>query len=521
MIKNLTENKVYSIYKLFLFLTFSIIFLPQTLILNEDINLILAYEVDPGSLIISINNLFNFPYYNMFNGYHTTYYGWTYATLTFFFLLPFKFIFYILKIDPTIFTIFLVRFSFYLIGLFSLLILFRLCRKFLGTKNLVISFFIVILFIFSPFPNLFYFLHPETTGMLFTFLAVNYLLDYENKSKKKFYYYSLVCLVLAALSKQQFFISSVFLTIFSFFLFCNKNKIIFFTSFFFKEILKVFLLSFFIFFLVHPYAFLMPFKFFFSQTELASSFSTAKNNLNFLDALTLWLNLYKSNSFFLISIFLNVLSIIIIFFKNKSFFLKIFSFFLLLIIIFTLLYFSVGNKANISFIYFQAIYSVVFFQLLLFLKIIFDYSFFTKIQFKIFLIFSLLIFSFYNLSPTAESLQQRFSYKEGLAYRSYEYVKDNLSTNDKIAHDHHIAIPFSMDNISCHYWRSCNNYDRIANFNPKYVAFLDPLPVWGWSDNLEGKALKKYVENNKMKLVKTIYDKNSNSKILFFKINNF
>ena len=58
MVRNYKENKVYNIYKLLLFLIFSVIFLPQTLILNEDFNLILAYEVDPGSLIISINNLF-------------------------------------------------------------------------------------------------------------------------------------------------------------------------------------------------------------------------------------------------------------------------------------------------------------------------------------------------------------------------------------------------------------------------------------------------------------------------------
>ena len=148
MISTFKKNKVYNIYKLFLFLIFSILFLPQTFILNEDINLILAHEVDPGSIIISINTLFNFPYYNMFYGYHTTYYGWTYASLTFLFLLPFKLIFFIFKIESLSFTIFLIRFAFYLIGLFSALILFRLCRKVLGTKNLVISFFIVILFIF-------------------------------------------------------------------------------------------------------------------------------------------------------------------------------------------------------------------------------------------------------------------------------------------------------------------------------------------------------------------------------------
>jgi hypothetical protein len=519
MIKNLTKNKVYISYKLFIFLIFSIIFLPQTLILNEDTNLILAYETDPGSLIVSINSMFNFPYYNMFNGYHTTVYGWTYATLTFLFLLPFKFIFYIFKIDSTFFTIFLMRFVFFLIGLFSTFILFRLSNKVLGTQNIIISFFIVIIFIFSPFPNLFYFLHPETTGILFTFLAVNYLIDYQNKSQKKFYYYSLICLVLATLSKQQFLISSLFLSFFIFFLFCNKNKIVFFTTFFFKEIIKVCLLSLFIFFLVHPYAFLMPFKFFSSQGALAVALSTAKNNLNFLDALTLWANLYISNSFFLLSIILNVLSLIVIFIKKKSIFFKIFNFIFLLIIIFTLLFFSLGNKSNISFAYFQAIYPVVFFQLLLFLKIIFDYSFFNKLQFKLLLIFLLIFFPFNNFMPIVKSLQERFYYKEGLAYKSYEYLKENLSIYDKIANDHHVAVPSSMHNISCHYWQSCTSYEKIVLFNPNYVAFGYPLPIWGWTDNSQGKALLKFVKDNNMQLIKTINVKNTTTKILIFKRN--
>jgi hypothetical protein len=517
MKKNLKKNKVYNFYKFLIFLIFAILFLPQTFILNEDINLVLAYEVDPGSIISSINTLFNFPYYNMFNGYHTTYYGWTHASLTFLFLLPFKFIFFIFKIESLSFTIFLIRFVFFLIGLFSALILFRLCRKVLGTKNLVISFFIAILFIFSPFFNLFYYIHPETTGILFTFLAVNYLLDYENKSQKKFYYYSLICLVLATLSKQQFFISSFFLSISLIILFFYKNKISFCVHYFFKEITKAFLLSLFFLFLIHPYAFLMPIKFLSAQNGLALSFSAAKNNLNFLDALILWTNLYKSNPLFSFLTILNLLNVIIIFVKKHSIFDKIFNIICLIIILFSLLYFSLGNKANISFNYFQAIYAVIFFQLLFFLKNIFDYRFFNRFQFKLLIIIILIIFPFNNFNPTVKSIQERFSYKEGLAYKSYEYVKENLNINDKIAHDHHVAIPFSMNDISCHYWRSCNNYNRIVDFAPTYVAFLDPLPVWGWSDNLEGKALKKYAVDKKMKLVKTIKDKNSNIKILFFK----
>ena len=520
MIKNFKKNKVYNIYKLILFLLFSSVFLPQVFILNDDTNLISSYEVDPASLIVSINSLFNSPYYNMFNGHHTTYYGWTYASLTFLFLFPFKLIFFFFKIDSSFFSILLIRFAFYLIGLFSVFTLFRLCRKVLGTKNLIINFLLVILFIFSPFYNLFYFLHPETTGILFTFLAVIYLFDYEKKSKKRFYYYSFICFVLAALSKQHFFITSFFLLIFLFFLFCKKNKIILLTYVFFKEIIKSFLLSLFIFFLVHPYAFLKPFKFFYSQIFIGTEM-TKNTNLNFFDTFILWVNLYKSSPFFLFSMILNILNIIIIIQKKNSNVEKIFNFTLFLIIVSTIFYFSFGNKTNINFYHYEAIYPIIILQLLLFLKTILDLSFFNKIQFKILLVFLLLIFPIYNFGPTIKSLQQRFLYKEGISYKSYEYFKENLTFNDKIANDHTVAIPFYMKDISCHYWQGCNTYNQILNFQPNYVAFSDPLPVWSWSENLEGKALKKYAEDKKMKLVKIIDDKNSNSKILIFKLDSF
>ena len=130
----------------------------------------------------------------------------------------------------------------------------------------------------------------------------------------------------------------------------------------------------------------MPLKFLFSQAGLASSFSSAKNNLNFIDALILWINLYKSYSLFLFLAILNLLNIIIIFVKKHSIFDKIFNIICLLIIFFSLIYFSLGNKANISFNYFQAIYAVIFFQLLFFLKNIFDYRFFNRLQFKLLII---------------------------------------------------------------------------------------------------------------------------------------
>jgi hypothetical protein len=242
-------------------------------------------------------------------------------------------------------------------------------------------------------------------------------------------------------------------------------------------------------------------------------------NVNFFDVVILWVNLYKSSPLFLFSMIINILNIIIIFQKKHSSAEKIFNVMLLLIIASTIFYFSTGNSNNVSLYHFQAIYSIIILQLLFFFKTIFDLSFFNKVQFKILFAFLILIISIDNFSPTIKGLQQRFQYKEEVVFKSYEYIKENFSISDKIAHDHHVAIPFSMNEISCHYWRSCNNYNGIVDFDPTYVAFLDPLPVWPWSDNLEGKALKKYAEDKKMKLVKTINDKNPNIKILFFKLN--
>ena len=60
-----------------LVLIFSVLYLPQAFVMFQDINLISAFEVDPGSMIASINDLFQTPIYNMMNGYHSKFYGWT------------------------------------------------------------------------------------------------------------------------------------------------------------------------------------------------------------------------------------------------------------------------------------------------------------------------------------------------------------------------------------------------------------------------------------------------------------
>ena len=507
--------------KLFLFLIYSIIFLPHAFILNEDISLALAFEVDPGSLMHGINDLFNYPYYNMFNSYHFRHYGWAYGSINFFFLLPFKIIFFIFNVESAFLINFLIRFVFYLIGLFSIFCLFRVCKKILTEESILISFVIVNLYIFGPFYRLFYFLHPETTGILFTFLAIIYILDYNKKSKIKFYYYSFVCLALAILSKQAFFFSSFPLSILLFYLFFQKNFSLSLSNDFIgakvREIIKIFYICLGVLFIIHPYAFFFPLKFLASQVGLSTSFASGAN-VNFLNSMLAWINLFKSSYYFLIPFTLSLINFFIIFFIRKEYiFEKVFNLILILSVILTIIFFAIANKLNIDFNYFQVIIPIAFIQLLLFLKIIFQFNFATQMKFRKLFTVILLIFIITNINPTIENSQKRLSYKESAPYKTYEYINLHLNISDKIANDHHVAIPSALESIQCHYWRGCNSYEKIVSFNPNYVAFADPLPVWGWSDNPEGKALKKYVEDKKMKLIKKIGNKNSDSYILIYK----
>ena len=69
-----------------LMLFFTLLYLPQAFIIIEDMGLITGFEVDPGSHMQAIIALLG--RYNMHEGYHSRYYGWTFFALNFFLLQP-------------------------------------------------------------------------------------------------------------------------------------------------------------------------------------------------------------------------------------------------------------------------------------------------------------------------------------------------------------------------------------------------------------------------------------------------
>ncbi len=96
---------------------------------------------------------------------------------------------------------------------------------------------------------------------------------------------------------------------------------------------------------------------------------------------------------------------------------------------------------------------------------------------------------------------ERMNYQKSSAYKTYNYIKNNLTMDDKVAHDHMVAVPSSMQKISCHFWQGCGT-DYIDEFKPNFVmldksfSFITP--------SKETQRLLKYVKDNNMVLIGTI-----------------
>ena len=519
---NFFKNKSsYFYFKLFIIIIFSLFYFPHSLILNEDLNLFMSLEIDSGSLLVSIKGLFKSPYYNMYNSYHSSQYGWTWLAINFFLILPVKILFYLFNINNEILINYFVKINFYFVNLISVLILFRLNIKILKYNNILLALIITSLYIVNNFYGLFYYLKPETTGILFLFLSVIFLIDYEQKSKKKFFYLSFCCLFLSLLTKQLFLFNAIVFSFFLFYLYLIKKNLNFYSTNFIKiiinQFLKIIILFLLIFFLVNPYAFIQPIAFLKGQYILSTVFNS---ELSYSDSIFEWIKVYSSTLYLLIPFSANIFSLIAyFFFKKKNKFDFLFNVALCACTLITLLLIPTTNKKSFLNAYLVGLLPISFLQIVFFIKLVIDYENFIK---KIILtIFLLLIFTtlFFNGNYLIETSKKRFDYKSSVQYQLFEYAKKNFYLVDKIVVDHNSgSIPEFLNKNTCHYWRVCNTYEAIFNFDPDYIIFSDPLPKWSWNNNLEGENLKKYVANNKMQLHKIISSEtNKNLKLLIYK----
>lgn len=502
--------------KLFVLLAcfFMVLYFPSVFLVVEDLGLIVGYEVDPGSHVAAIESLFDSPYYNMHGGYHSQYYGWSYFSLNFFLLAPVKFFLWLAGVDGGSLTYILVRFILFGIGLASVTVFYALAKRLFS--NQLIAFFAAALYVVSPAgSSLFYFIHPETLGVMFLLLGVVFLLEFIDGAKKlKIYFSALIFLVLATLSKQVFFFLSL-PVIFCFFHFhckeIGKGYFEFVTS---KDFYKLFgatiLISLTVLFVIHPYAFFEFDKFIETQIFLASSFVDNKYAMSDGAALRAWYDMLYYIPFIVLSYLLFPVTGLVSFFvyiktRKYEYFLYVISF---IGVSFVLYMTIVNNRTLISPHYVQPLYP--FFILNIFAVAIYVNKITHKFANVLKLLTNTLFYLFVicvllsNLHALAPKLIERFWYKDSLAYQTYYYIKTNFTSTDKLAYDHYVALPSYMNSQGCHYWQGCGT-DHIDDFNPNYVIFDEKQTVFqSGLISSETERLIKYVRDNDLKLIDTI-----------------
>jgi dolichyl-phosphate-mannose-protein mannosyltransferase len=393
------------------------------------------------------------------------------------------------------------RLIFFGIGLFSVLVYFEVAKRIL--KNTLIAFTAALLYIASPAVfSYFYFLHPESTGLLFSFLGVYCLLRFTETRGDDYRWYTLglVFLVLSALSKHVFFITALPVLFLFYYTYCHYHNISIFRFAFSRQFIKVLLLSallaLLIFFIINPYAFIQFREFVVNQRFM---FSTQTNGaVSRVEAIRIWLGTVKIIPVMYLSIVLapvTILGAVILERDNKigrTFFIVS----LVSSIVYVILI-SISARYLIQIGYFAPIYPYFVLNFLILpLYLIRKWNIklvnFVAIASLIYFLFFVLVSDFSDSIPKGYT---RLMYKESPMYQVYTYIKDNIPPGSKIAHDHLVVIPSVNGLISCHYWSDGCGTNYIEKFKPDYVIFSE-----SWKFNGETvpatQRLEKYVTDH-------------------------
>jgi len=488
-------------------LVFTILFIPHVFVVVRDLSLAIAYEVDPGSIIESILALFG-NHYNMNGGYFSQYYGWTYFAINFFLLLPIHIVMALGIVKDSYLLLIAIRSVFFVIGLASVLTFFEVAE---GTlKQGVLSFVAALLFIASPTVfRFFYFLHPETTGLLFLFLGVLCLLRFNEGSAKdrRWYTFALLALVLSSLSKQVFFVTALpvlFLFVYSYCHHQNRSVFRFLLSAqFFKLLLGSLAVAGLVFFVINPFAVLEPSVFI--KNQMALVLVQSHGTLTRADAIAAWVGIVRTIPIVVVSI---------------------------LMLPFTLLGAAIlgrDQRAGRMFYIVNIIAAVAFVTLVAtssryiiyngYLAPIYPFFVLNVLSIPLFMarrwnaggarLLAIVPFGCFLLlavvSDVSVSIPEgyaRLMYQDSLVFKVHSYIEENIPNGSRMAYDQFVALPSDRGLVGCSYWQGCGT-DYIEEFQPDYVLFVENWTLGG-ARLPENARLEKYINDHHFVLVDTI-----------------
>lgn len=475
IIKKYLDKKT-ALYLLIITTVFSFLYFPQTLIMNENIETIAAFEIDASLMVDSVFQ--HLKTYNMQTGYMSRFYGWSYFFINYIILKPITLLEKILNIENISFNLFLIKIIFYLISFSSCIVFFILLKKIFKKNS--ISLLGSLLYIFFPLKNNFFTdIKPETTGLLFLFLSQIFLINFiENKKNKKLIWYlaSIVTLTLSILAKQSFvfLVFPIIIIFYSYFI--KQEKLNFIRNVFTKKIFLIVIFSILtvisVTFIIYPHLFKHPDNFINAQKILLkdhnSSGSLTLKGQNLFDS---WWSTIWNNPFLRIIIFSYPISFLVIFLtKNK---LKIF-FIINLLFLPTITFVLCKNAALfINPNYLTPL--ILIFILVLLLP--FSNSLFIKnkiikktilgLYFSIFVI--LISYQFFN---TYNNLKNRKEYKQSEVFQVSDYISKEINKNSRLAISDSIFIPNKESYQICHWWQNCSIKTYLDEFNPDYLIFI-------------------------------------------------
>lgn len=479
------------------------LFLPPVFIANQDINLIVAFEVDPGSIFLAIDDLFRpGEAYNMLAGYHSRYYGWTFNAILFWAYAPMHYILGWDQIGYDTPRYLFYRATFFLIGLAAISYIYVSIRDIFPKLPAAMRFLLVMAFLTSPIASIFYFIHPESTGALFYVLAIICVHKLIWQNDARYYWGVVVFLALSALSKQVFFFLAAPLFCLAFWHFLDITSERFNVRNIVLGLIPSLALSLLVVLFIHPYSIWDFGNFLKYQQELLLTFSGETNKNSILDRVNLWVSVIRDFEF--LAIGLVILPIVLLvqirtFWKIQSsenaFHLTMsvtVALMLVLVVYGNALYFAPNYLLPVAVpLIFVFAYAM---QKVLRTNILRPASFFAVIY-----VFSVVIVL--GLSRLLPVLESRLDYKTTLAFRTYGLADGMLSgqqnQNNRVAHDYLVAIPSKYTERACHIWRGCGT-DYIETFNPDYIILSDYPSVVA---SLEYKRMQKYIKDYDMKLV--------------------
>lgn len=448
-----------------LLLVYTIMFMPAML---SDWSGREFMAIDPHSIMDSIEGLTTAPYYNMNNQYHSQFYGWTYFSLHFVFVMLLK----ALSLASEVTINFTARALLFLIGGFIVFHAYRLCREFFPVSGATLG---VLAFITNPVSAHFFItIHPESLGTLLQIVAIRFLLVvYRSPDFSRVNYLLAVAfLSLAALCKQPFVITGGLIFVGFMLLQMRREGGPGLTSRQFGRLaLQSVGVAMVVLFIIHPYAILEPSRFLVAQLTLMNDHSPK----SFADVAPQWGGVLLSN-FIVLSNFILVPICLLLPRKYFAFKLSV----VLTVIAASIFIFQVRLFVTSSYLY--PVYGFLFFNATYFLAGVLWPQLKNRLglhtargAIAVFVAPFVLVFG----SNLANSMYQAHAkyFLDGLStsHRAWDFLSE-LPVGARIAYSPNVAVLNPLKKTGCHAWQGCADAKMLEAFDPDFVAFSPLYP---------------------------------------------